>query len=365
MENKDEKNSINDDILKCRENILKAGGKLPARPRIPTFEEIISAESTPDPAPVADATSEITESYESEAPQYDMVSDDLEDIDVLEDIDLSDDTDDSEGSGMEVIADEDWHLPSENTEQPENPTLDMEIEEILDKHAEIEEVDVVEEVIAEAQQLEELEEADVDPLDPSSPVVSIEEQQELLTEPEGICKYDDSPTDEDEDQIAKQIGDQLLSMSQEQTEPVTQIDEDQQPDDAIPEFNVYDRILSSERKQSSTRRQGPGKKTLDEKVELPKPMGIVADVINNSKAITEVIQDADTIKDVQPIETINNTEEVQQSEMVKVDEGAQLAENIDICLGVIHGPDNISETQSSIITEIVNRHIADFYGKAV
>ena len=38
---------------------------------------------------------------------------------------------------------------------------------------------------------------------------------------------------------------------------------------------------------------------------------------------------------------------------------------IDITRGIIHGPDNMNETQSEIMRDVVERHIAGFYAKAV
>lgn len=312
MENNDDKNSANDDILKCRENILKAGGKISGRPRIPTFEEMVSP--TPDPV-------KISENDDPQPMQTGGVPDELEIPDVLEGVDLSEDLDQPDASGMEVLADQDWRLPGENTEQPENPVLDQEIEDVLGCEIDEEDIDIAAEL-------------DVDQIDLSSPLVTSQEQQELLAEPEDICESHDQPMDQDEEQIAKQIEDQLVSMSEKEDESNDQ----QQQGDAIPEFNVYKEILSVQRKRSSTNRLAPVRKS-QKKTDLPKPTGTVANIINRSKGITEIPQ----------------TETAP----------AQIAKIINIKRGVIHGPDNITETQSGIITDIVNRHITDYYGKAV
>ena len=89
MEQKEPDNSINDDILKCREDILRAGGLDPEsgtspRRKIPSFEEMISGQTKTD---------------ETETVEEAIIAED-----------------ESEGSGMEVLADTDWRSTCENAE---------------------------------------------------------------------------------------------------------------------------------------------------------------------------------------------------------------------------------------------------------
>ena len=286
MEQKEPDKPINDDILKCRENILRAGGSdpganKPVSQKIPSFEEIISKQTGPKEADTP-----------AEPP-------------VVED--------ESEGSGMEILADTDWHLPGETVELVDDTAGDAELENILEKPDADEYPDVL---------------MSDEEMNPSSPLVSKAEQEELLAEFDDIDEYD--PMDEDEEveetELVKEIEEGLAAMSE--------TDEDQSK--GIPEFNVYDRILSDERKESSKQRQGPGGNGRP-KNSVPAASGTVGDIINSSKGIAK-----NEKSEASPQEKVNSEDTVR---------------------GIIHGHDNMNDIQVEIISDIVARHIASFYGK--
>ena len=299
MEQKEPDKSINNDILKCREDILRAGGPDSgadkfSRRKIPSFEEMVSKQ---------------TDSDETEkAEEIPVVEDTPEEAIVSEN--------ESEGSGMEVLADTDWHLGGETVELVENTADDAELEDILERTEQEEDVDLL---------------MSSDEIDPSSPVVSQAEQEELLAEFDDLDE-DDSLDDSDDDhqenqaEFVRDIEEGLAAMSA----------SDEKQDDGIPEFNVYDRILSDERKESSTRRQGPGGNG-DAKSNVPAVSGTVGDIINSSKGIAK-------------------NEKAQEN----IDDKISSADTV---RGIIHGHDNMNEIQTEIISDIVAHQIAMYYGK--
>jgi hypothetical protein len=307
MEQKEPDKSINDDILKCRENILRAGGFDPetsetSRRKIPSFEEMISGQTdpveteTPEEIPATEDVPEEVASVEN-TPEEAIVAED-----------------ESEASGMEVLADADWHLPGETVELVENTADDAELEDLLQEPKADEDADVL---------------MTSDEIDPSSPVVSQAEQEELLAEFDDIDEEDllEDGRQEDEDtEFEKEIEEGLAAMSA----------TDEKQDDGIPEFNVYDRILSDERKESSTRRQGPGGNG-DAKRNVPVVSGTVGDIINKTKG---------DVKNETPQENLEDK-----------------ASSTDTVRGIIHGHDNMNDIQAEIISDIVARQIASFYGK--
>jgi hypothetical protein len=307
MEQKEPDKSINDDILKCREDILRAGGFDPeasetSRRKILSFEEMISGQTDP----VETETPEEIPATEDVPEEVASVEDTPEEAIVAEN--------ESEGSGMEVLADADWHLPGETVELVENAADDEELEDILQEPKADEDADVL---------------MTSDEIDPSSPVVSKAEQEELLAEFDDIDEEDllEDGRQEDEDtEFEKEIEEGLAAMST--------VDEKQ--DDGIPEFNVYDRILSDERKESSTRRQGPGGNG-DAKPKVPAVSGTVGDIINKTKG---------DVKNETPQDDVEDN-----------------AGKTDTVRGIIHGHDNMNDIQAEIISDIVARQIAAFYGK--
>jgi hypothetical protein len=318
---------INDDILKCREDILRAGGldpkaSEPAPRKIPSFEEMISKQTEP----VETETPEEIPAVEDVPDQFAVVEDVPEEVaaveNIPEEIQVVEDTveeaivleDESEGSGMEVLADADWQLGGETVELVEDTENDEELEDILEDAESEEDTDVL---------------MNSDQIDPSSPVVSKAEQEELLAEFDAIDEddlLDDDDDQEDQAEFEKDIEEGLAAMSA----------ADEKQDDDIPEFNVYDRILSDERKESSTRRQGPGDNG-GAKNNVPAVSGTVGDIINKSKG------DA-------------NNETPQENLEDKVS-------STDTVHGIIHGHDNMNDIQAEIISDIVARQIAKYYGK--
>ena len=330
-ENKPEQPS-NDDIEQCRQDIRKASGgsapkpnhsddnnveskPKPTKPTIPSFEEIISANKSNGgddfdiDADLDDFDHEIDVREishilsETGPPDIDNVFEDEPRFDLLEDPD-------DPASKAEVLADTDWQVLNSPSSNLDDVPMDDDDDKSLEMMVNIED---------------------------DEPLVSRQEQDMLMAEldtTDDAASIDDSLDDRI---IIEQMQKSLESLSDSDDKP--QPDNNAEaPNNVIPKFDVYENILSSERRQTSARRQGPNSKT---DKPATQPTGTVGDIIRQTRADV-------TAADQTPQES---------GEPI---ENRKVVNHIALTSGIIHTFDNLNENQHEIIREIVSRDIALF-----
>ena len=351
------KKQNNEDIEKCRQDIQKAAGHTPSqqpadsdqpgqdisavtpdKPLIPSFEDIIAGESPDDSQEIT-----INQDMDEDDDQIDVneISKILSDTgpvdidNVFEDeqrYDLLDDPEDTQldekNDPAEMLADTDWQLlnePSDNLDDvPMNPDDDNSLEMMVN-------------------------------VDDDGPLISKAEQDMLMAEFNDI---NDTPESEPEDDFSQndlieQIQHGLDNISEQPSagaEP--QETENQQIQNEIPEFDVYENILSQQRKQSSTKRQAPQRTAPKRNDDLT---GTVGDIIKQTKADAGNADSApiEPTIEKQP-EPVDNTQVLSIEETLETEIEAAQDSNTS---GIYEYADSMNQTQHEIIKDIVKRDI--------
>lgn len=338
-ENKPEKPE-NNDIENCRQDILKAGERSAHNPETPENQNAPEDRNTPDrgrPRQKIPSFEDIIADDNSSSDPEINIDSDLSDIDNLDDdidvkeishilsetgpvdidnvfedepkFDLIDDSDDS----AEVLDDTDWQMlnePSSNLDDvPMNGDDDNSLEMMVN-------------------------------IDDEEPLISRQEQDMLMEEHD---IPDNEPNDEetnDDRIIIERMQDKLASLSEQSLPPQPSLrsESPNEPAGSIPKFDVYEKILSEERKQTASTRQAPQRKSQSAEHSAS---GTVGDIIRQTR------------------EDVSGSEQVfkNQAERIEPSEHAAAYKYGPRSSGIIHLHESLNDKQREIIEDIVRRDI--------
>lgn len=341
MTDENHKQHNNDDIEKCRREIQKANGDspsdqtpaaddqgekvnkdTPSKPLIPSYEDIVASDSAKDDDPFHINDALDMDDDEVDVNEIRKILSDTGPVDidnVFEDeqkFDLLDDSEDTKfDDTTELLDDTDWQMLNEPSDNLEDVPMDSIDDESLEMMVNI---------------------------DDDGPLISKQEQDLLMEELNSQDDLNQTQNDQDtNDNLVEQIQKGLADFTnQNNPDPQPQNTDDKEENSNIPEFDVYENILSKQRRQSSTKRQGPQRKAPKSH---DKPAGTVGDIIKQTKAdVTD--KTAPSEKQPEPIEN---------KEVVK----AEAKDTRPDSSGVTEYYYKMSETQHKIVEDIVKRDI--------
>jgi hypothetical protein len=314
-----------DDIENCRKDILKANNQNPSggssenigndqnspdenkKPKIPSFEDMIAKEPqhSENHTEITDDSIDVKEIgnilSESGPVNIENMFNDEKCYDLIEE----------EDDCIQMLNDTDWQM----IEQPSSNLDDVPMDNDDDNSLEM-----------------------MVNADDNEPLISKQEQDMLMAE----FNNDDQDnqdnfevSDTEDDDTIEQIQQGISALSADKNDESDELESTQQGN--IPDFDVYDKILSNQRKQSSANRQAP-KRIPPKKSE--QPAGTVGDIIRQTKA------------DQPPIQ--NQPEPMELNDSINKDYN----ETKPACIfGIVFQPDNMNQMQHRIIEEIVKRDI--------